>query len=139
MQRFLRIYTVTLVVLAFTGSVSATEQAMDRYGNPARPVLESGDWWKAKPVLTPDEAAKHIGQFALVKGTVLDTFRTREDLYLNFGKDYKTDFTVRIPKRAWKQFGEMKGKVITVRGVIREYNGAMIVVDFKEQIHADAN
>ena len=65
----------------------------------------------------------------------MSTFRTREDLYLNFGENYKTDFTVRIPKRAWKQFGDMDGKEITVRGVVREYNGPMIVADFKEQVH----
>lgn len=133
MQRFFIGYAT---VMALFLSVSVTAAEPDRYGKPPISPLSAGDWWKTDAV-TPEEAGKHVGKLTVVKGRVLSTFQTREDLYLNFGADYKTDFTVRIPKRAWKQFGDMKGKEITVRGVVREYNGPMIVADFKEQIHAD--
>lgn len=136
MQRFLRNYTPLFAGLFWAVGVCATEPATDRYGRPSRPVLEAGEWWKAE-AMAPEQAAGRAGEFAMVRGTVLDVYKTREDWYLNFGPDYKTDFTVRIPKRAWKQFGEMKGKAITVRGVLRDYNGPMIVVDRKEQLHAE--
>ncbi len=132
MQRFLMIYTFCIMVSSVASGVWATET--DRYGNPTSPVLASGEWWKTKAI-SAEETRSRSGEFVIVKGRVLSTFQTREDLYLNFGEDYKTDFTVRIPKRAWKQFGDMKGKEIIVRGVLREYNGPMIVADFKEQIH----
>ncbi|MFZ4124875.1 MAG: hypothetical protein ACOYJ2_02235 [Rickettsiales bacterium] len=134
MQRFLSIYTATILLLAASSNVSAAE---NRYGEPETAVLEAGEWWRAHTILTPEETTKHIGEFVLVKGRVLSTFQTREDLYLNFGENYKTDFTVRIPKRAWEQFSDMEGKAIIVRGVLRQYNGPMIVVDFKEQIHVE--
>ncbi|MBN8543893.1 MAG: hypothetical protein J0M34_06470 [Alphaproteobacteria bacterium] len=132
MQRFLRIYTVGIMLSFMASSTLAAE---DRYGKAEAEILKTGEWWKADDVLTTEDATNHIGEFVLVKGRVVSTFQTREDLYLNFGENYKTDFTVRIPKRAWKQFGDMKGKEIIVRGVLREYNGPMIVADFKEQIH----
>lgn len=133
MQRFFIGYAMTMV-LFLSASVSAAEP--DRYGKPLVAPLSGGNWWKTGAI-SYKAAGKHVGQLTIVKGRVLSTFQTREDLYLNFGADYKTDFTVRIPKREWKQFGDMKGKEITVRGVVREYNGPMIVADFKEQIHYD--
>jgi hypothetical protein len=133
MQRFLSIYTATIILLVGADNVFAAE---DRYGQPMVNVLETGEWWK-KEALKSEDAVAHTGRLVMVKGRVMSAFRTREDLYLNFGENYKTDFTVRIPKRAWKQFGDMEGKEITVRGVVREYNGPMIVADFKEQIHVE--
>lgn len=132
MQRFLRIYAAATMLVAIASSASASE---DRYGNPAAEVLTPGKWWKTNDLLTSEDAANHMGEFVIVKGRVLSTFQTRQDLYLNFGENYKTDFTVRIPKRSWKFFGAMNDKEITVRGVLRDYNGPMIVIDFKEQIH----
>lgn len=135
MQRFLIIYTTLAALLAAPGAVWAT----DRYGHAhdATGILTQGEWWKSDGILTPDETKERIGEFVMVKGRVLGVFETRNDRYLNFGEDYKTDFTVRIPKKLWKQFGELKEKAITVRGVLREYNGPLIVVDVKEQLHAD--
>lgn len=134
MQRFLSIYTAIIMLLSTASGLSASE---NRYGQPMTEILPGGAWWHTKTVLTPDDLASHEGAFVVVKGRVKSTFRTREDLYLNFGENYKTDFTVRIPKRAWKAFGDMEGKEIVVRGIVREYNGPIIVVDRREQIYVE--
>ncbi len=132
MQRFFIFYALMLMI---TQTVVAKEPPHDRYGEPATPVLKPGPWWEGK-TFSPEAIQQREGEWAQVKGRIVSTFRTREDLYLNFGEDYKTDFTVRIPKRAWKQVGTFEeNSEITVRGVLREYNGPMIVVDRKEQIH----
>jgi len=57
----------------------------------------------------------------------------RGRVYLNFGDDYKSDFTATIPPDASSTFRRSKfdplaleGKVIRVRGYLRDYNGPVI-------------
>ena len=89
----------------------------------------------------PKALLKDLNTYQLVEGKVADTAEVRGRDYLNFGADYKTDFSVAIDKRALALFGQarldpllLKGKTIRVRGFIREYNGPIIDVDHPEQI-----
>lgn len=90
---------------------------------------------------SPAETPRFIGGFEIVEGRVLDAARVRGRIYLNFGPDWRTDFTVMIPRAAWKLFEEAgidplayEGREIRVRGWLREWNGPMIEVDHPEQI-----
>ncbi len=72
-------------------------------------------------------------RFEIVSGKVAAVARTKSAVYLNFGADYKSDFTVRIAKSVLSAFpefartlDEMKDKTVSVRGWIERRNGPMI-------------
>lgn len=93
--------------------------------------------WQTLPVLTADQAEGHTGAFALVRGKVVSTYQSREDWYLNFGNEWKTDFTLRIPRRYWKKFPNpetLSGKHVEARGVLHARNGPMITLLFPGQM-----
>ena len=96
-----------------------------------------------------DELLGLAGTFQLVEGKVTKAAIVRGRLYLNFGEDYRTDFTVTVPPRQVKLFtkgkwaalladgaGEMPivGKRLRVRGWIDRYNGPEIVATHPEQV-----
>ena len=92
-------------------------------------------------VRTPEEAAYHVGSFQLVEGRVVDSAIVKRRGYINFGEDWKSDFTIAIQPKDRKQFGEggadilaYKGRIVRVRGWIKSYNGAMIEATHPEQI-----
>lgn len=83
--------------------------------------------WSKKFTVNKASDIKHTGEFMIVEGRVLDVYESRENTYLNFGADWKTDFTVRIENKN-KAFGGFdatayKGKTIRVRGFVSYYNG----------------
>ena len=57
------------------------------------------------PVLNPDNAAQAKGEFAIVEGVVEKTASVRNNIYLNFGKDWKKDFTIMITPRLTEKAG----------------------------------
>ena len=82
-----------------------------------------------------------VGRFAVVEGRVLAAGQARGTTYLNFGRHWKEDFTVKIRGRARKgveaALGDplaLKGRRIRVRGWIESENGPMIAVARAEQI-----
>jgi endonuclease YncB( thermonuclease family) len=90
---------------------------------------------------TTEEAARHVDTFQLVEGRVLDAAVVRGRAYLNFGPDWRTDFTATIsPKdrRAFDRGGvdplAFADRRVRVRGWIKSYNGPMIEVTHPEQI-----
>lgn len=90
---------------------------------------------------TAEEAGGHIGSFQLVEGRVRDAARVRGRVYLNFGADWKTDFTVSISARSWKLFEaaglvpeDYKGRRLRARGWLKSLNGPMIVATHPEQL-----
>jgi endonuclease YncB( thermonuclease family) len=81
-----------------------------------------------------------IDTFQLVEGIILNAARIRDYIYLNFGPDFRTDFTVSIHKRNWRQFEasgvdpiNWAGKAIRVRGWLDKRNGPMIEITHPEQ------
>lgn len=82
---------------------------------------------------------KEIGLFQLVEGTVKQIAKVKGITYLNFGKDWRKDFTIEIRKKDSKlfpkNFAELyRGKFLRVRGVVKPINGALITVTHPEQI-----
>ena len=97
-------------------------------------------------VRTPRELSSWIGTLQLVEGKVLKAARIKGRVYLNFGDDWKTDFTVTIGVPARRMFREagtdplsLEGKRIRVRGWLKRYNGPMIAATHPEQIEVVAN
>jgi len=92
-------------------------------------------------VLDPDGSADHLERFALVEGRVRETAQIRGWTYLNFGADWRTDFTIAIAPGHWKRFQaagisfeDYKGRKVQVRGWLKSRNGPMIDVKHPEQI-----
>ncbi len=82
--------------------------------------------------------------FQIVTGQVLAVSRTRTSIYLNFGTDWKLDFSIKIPLKlaksypAWNaKLEELKGKTIEVRGWIERNNGPLIEISQPGEIVAD--
>ena len=89
---------------------------------------------------TPAMAAVLIGRFEIIEARVLHTAKTRKRIYLNFGEDWRTDFTASI-KKTWKIFESagldlllLEGKSVRVRGWLKEWNGPSITLTHPEQI-----
>jgi len=84
---------------------------------------------------------RELGTFQLVEGRVLKAARVRGKAYLNFGENWRDDFTATFSKRAAKLFSTtdlspdaIQGRRIRVRGWLRKRNGPMIDVTHPEQI-----
>ena len=92
-------------------------------------------------VRTVAETPQWIGTFQLVEGRVLAAAVVRGRGYLNFGDDWRSDFTVSVPPRFRRLFRQAgvpisvyAGKRIRVRGWLRNYNGPMMEATHPEQI-----
>ncbi len=88
---------------------------------------------------------KSLGQlknsFQLVEGRIQDVAKMRKNVFINFGENWRTDFTITLKSRAMRLFDKaafdparLKGKTVRVRGWIKSYNGPMIEVTHPEQI-----
>lgn len=98
-------------------------------------------WLKAeKPPATiaAMDAAKHIGQFVVLEGRVTRSYKGRDMWYFNFGEDWKTDTSLRIPRRAWRAFGKdfaiADGTRVIARGALLLDNGPMLELTRPEQL-----
>ncbi len=82
----------------------------------------------------PDPLAQYVDSVQLVEGIVTSTADVRGRVYLNFGADYKTDFTIAIAKKNAKRFAAINpvgltGARVRARGWIEMINGPMIWLD----------
>ena len=81
-----------------------------------------------------------VGSFQLVEGTVLDVAHRRNRYFLNFGNDWRTDFTITISPKNAKSFAKelnplaLKGQKVRVRGWVESYNGPFIEAMHPKQI-----
>jgi micrococcal nuclease len=92
-------------------------------------------------VRNPAELDDAVDSFQLVEGRVMTAAKPRSRLYLNFGTDWKTDFTVAIDAKALKLFKaagldplSWEGRRLRVHGWIKSFNGPLIDVTHPEQI-----
>jgi len=109
-------------------------------------VARHGIW--ADPfyaVRTPEQAAHRIGGFEVVEGRVRDVAVVRGRVYLNFGGDWREDFTVTLAPKVRRKFEAEKiqpdsyrGRIVRVRGWLKSFNGPMIEVTHPEQIEVIA-
>lgn len=81
-------------------------------------------------VKTPDTAGEGDGGFATVEGRIAAVASVGNTVYLNFGPDWRTDFTVGIVPEVRRKLAAagtpapgLSGKTVRVQGWIRAYNG----------------
>ena len=87
------------------------------------------------------EADTGLRSFQLVEGRVRAAAVVRGRGYLNFGEDWRDDFTVSIAPRDRRRFEaegiaiqDYEGRLVRVRGWIESFNGPMIEATHPEQI-----
>ena len=92
-------------------------------------------------VRNPDSLERDLDSFQLVEGRVADVAVVRGRAYLNFGANWRTDFTIALAPAAVRLFARegidirgFKGTRVRVRGWVKEYNGPMIETTHPEQI-----
>lgn len=92
-------------------------------------------------IFRADQAETAIGAFNLVEGVVVSAGALKGRLYLNFGEDYRDDFTVTAPSRAAKSWATngldlaaLEGARLRVRGFVERINGPSIETDQREAI-----
>jgi micrococcal nuclease len=97
--------------------------------------VRRANWRGAFRVREPDDISNRTGSFQIVEGNVTTASVTRGRAYINFGADYRTDFTVTIDPDDMKTFRQAKfdvrtlaGKRIRVRGWLEFYNGPEITI-----------
>lgn len=96
----------------------------------------------AKPAFAVRAADKKIepGAFTLVEGVVLSIGESKGRIFLNFGADYRTDFTVMIAPEDGAAFGGaltpagLVKRRVRVRGYVSDRGGALIRADHPAQI-----
>ncbi len=92
-------------------------------------------------VRAASEADARLRSFQLVEGRVKAAAVVRGRGYLNFGDDWREDFTVSIGPRDRRRFEtegiaieDYEGRLVRVRGWVDSFNGPMIEATHPEQI-----
>ncbi len=96
----------------------------------------------------PDPAgdlSRLAGSFQLIEGRVADAVKIKGQVYLNFGQDWRKDFTITLKAKVARLFAKagvdplgFKGRMVRVRGWLKKYNGPMIEASHPEQIEVIA-
>ncbi len=119
-------------------SAVADMLALERAAREARLGIWSHPFYALR---SPDDLAKLTGTFQIVEGVATKAAKGGETVYLNFGEDWKTDFTVAIDKEAYGLFRlarldplKLEGRRLRMRGWLHEKNGPMIDATHPEQV-----
>lgn len=121
--------------------------ALERQARDARKGLWGNGFFAVRPAMAENLLYRLAQSYEIVEGRVVDVAAVKGRTYLNFGKDWKHDFTAFIPARTAGLFepdssnreqsiklAELVGKQIRVRGWLKNYNGPSITVSHPEQI-----
>lgn len=112
--------------------------ALERAARVAGRGIWGLDWYGVRDAT---QSPQFVNSFQLVTGRVREVAVVRGRAYLNFGADWRSDFTVTIGPRDRKLFDRegidyrgLAGRRIRVRGWLKDFNGPMIDATHPEQI-----
>jgi len=121
--------------------LAAEMYAKERGAREAKRGIWADPFYAVREAEPPEPLERLAGSFQLVEGRVANAAVVRGRGYLNFGADWKTDFTISIPPTALRLFRGAKidvaafaGKRVRVRGWMESYRGPMIEATHPEQI-----
>ncbi len=96
-------------------------------------VAGAGAWASRRFAIEPADSPSlrdRIGLYQLVEGRVQSVGHGRSYVFLDFGRDYRRDFTIMVPLAMAARFADpldgLNGRRIRVRGVIEESGGPAI-------------
>lgn len=92
-------------------------------------------------VRAPEEAGRYAGSFQIVEGILVDAATVEGQLFLNFGADWRSAFSLRLAPETLRLFraegidaAALQGERLRVRGFIRGSERPIIDVTHPEQI-----
>ncbi len=119
---------------AMVAEMLAAEQA----ARLARAGIWGHRWYR---IWKQEDLHKGLDGFFLIEGTVLNAAKVRGRIYLNFGPNWRDDFTITIAPRDRRLFEKagfdhdaMPGRRLRVRGWLKHFNGPSIEATHPEQI-----
>ncbi len=127
-------------VYTFADNTALAEDmlALEREARAARRGIWNNRYYGIRDHL---KASRFTNSFQLVEGRVLTAATVRGRTYLNFGDDWKTDFTIYIAPKDGKRMrrkgfdpATYEGRKVRVRGWLKWYDGPNIRVTHREQI-----
>lgn len=87
------------------------------------------------------DAEKLIGHYGFVQGRVAEVAKVGSKIYINFGEDWREDFTVTIPAKYAKEFRKagqdpmaFKNRILRVRGWITRDSGPGLTATDPRQV-----
>ena len=90
-----------------------------------------------------DDIDEDNGQLVLLEGIVTKAASIKNNVYLNFGENWKTDFTIMIKPALRKKLARegraplnMQDQKLRVRGYLRSYNGPLI--ELEDTLHLES-
>ena len=112
--------------------------AIERTARAAR----RGLWAKARFAPRPAERLDHaVGSFQIVQGRVREVSPSGAFVYLNFGRDWWSDFTLRVARELEEAFARsdralpsLAGRRVEARGFVVQAGGPLIELSHPEQI-----
>lgn len=122
---------------------AAPEMAAQMYIFEEMAIRESLGLWSKKQykIQSPENLDWALGSFQVVQGRVKSVSMNQNRTYINFGDDWRTDFTVSIPPKEMKVFYSMdttpqgwNGKLIRARGWVSALNGPAMEINHPEAI-----
>lgn len=115
--------------------------ALERQAREAQRGIWRHPFYAIRDADNVDRLQADVGTFQLVEGRVKATAKVGRRIFLNFADDWRSDFTVVIPKEAWTVFAEagidpisLEGRAVRVRGWLKRWNGPMIELDHPERL-----
>lgn len=101
----------------------------------AKRGLWNVDKYRVRSASDVEGLLRLTGQFVIVEGRVVSTARTQKTTYINFGADWRRDFTASVANTAVdrdnngaRTIGSLTGKTVRVRGWIERRNGPMVTL-----------
>ena len=92
-------------------------------------------------ILTIEQAAEKKNSFQIIEGTIFSIAQKNNETFLNFGADWKKDFTIGISPELRRDlskrnfsFMTLSNKKVRVRGWIEDRNGPFISLDHGQQL-----
>jgi micrococcal nuclease len=118
--------------------LAAEMLALERAARAARRGIWAHPYYA---LVAPERTPRLLDSFQIVEGLVREASPVKGRVYLNFGPDWKSDFTVLVPARVRRALAKqgadpaaLAGRTIRVRGWIRSYNGPLIELTHPEQL-----
>lgn len=134
------LYTFPKNVDRYEELLAAEKLARKKY----RGIWESHPRWQVQDAnsIKPVEYFR-FGKYQTFKGTVKDVAKVGNKIFLNFGTNWRTDFSVEIHQKNFKYFTKAgitdienyyKDKKMYIRGVLVPVNGALIKATHPQQL-----
>lgn len=120
---------------------SNPEMATQLYRLEEDALSKKRGFWPVWSILDVENASEGVGNYRIVEGVITTAASVGNKIYLNFGTDYRTDFTVMLSPTLRKVLLRegidpmaLQNQRVRVRGWLREWNGPYMELETKEHL-----